>query len=162
MPRTDPNCIWLNSHERQHLILKKVFEFLPENERHIWEKINNFKQVDKLQSRPERRTSLDKCISKISADYKNDQIRTIQDLTEFWIQIVAQNSFFTELKIDWLGSINLIIHIKRIRTLMKHRDLRNDSDFWNSLRYPSFYHNYSFRLEIKVSLPMCINVPMIP
>jgi len=56
-----------------------------------------------LQSRPERKTSLDKCISKISADYKNDEIRTIQDLTQ------------------------------RIRTLMKHRDLRNDSDFWNSL-----------------------------
>ena len=37
---------------------------------------------DKLQSRPERKTSLDKCISKISADYKNDQIRTIQDLTQ--------------------------------------------------------------------------------
>ena len=70
-----------------------MFEFLPENERHIWEKINNFKQVDKLQSRPERRTSLDKCISKISADYKNDQIRTIQDLTEFWIQNVAKTAF---------------------------------------------------------------------
>ena len=39
----------------------------------------NFK---KLQSRPERKTSLDKCISKISADYKNDEIRTIQDLTQ--------------------------------------------------------------------------------